>query len=146
MELYRLYGTVVFNRELKDNETISLGGYHFKTNFDKCLDFDFCDYEYSKEGNSVSFIAKNPDATTFPDIEFYKVSDFRNISEIEDIYMDLEGCEDDLEVIDIKDLFVEFVIPHSYYNNKTITITVGMSNMLLSLYFDRIRKECVYGK
>lgn len=100
--LYRLYGEVKFNRPLKDDEHPSFGGFEFITKDGKSLNFDFMDSESGKMNDDpsiVEFTLKNPDTSSFPDIPQYTLNDFRNVDKIEDFYVDLEDCDDDLKAI-----------------------------------------------
>lgn len=112
--LHRAYLTIKLNRPLKDNEMISPGGFHFTTKNGKGLHFDFYDTEaWTDSDKKVSerylhFTMKNPDELSFPKIETYTEDDFRNIAQAEDLYMDLEDCEDDLRVKEISHFAIEF--------------------------------------
>ena len=126
--LYRLYGRVKFNRPLTENEHPSFGGFEFTTKDGKTLNFDFQDSESGQMAHDpsiVEFELRNPDLVSFPDIPKFTLDDFKNISKVEEFYVDLEDCKDDLKIIsasstieyDSGDKFIEVKMPDVEFND-----------------------------
>lgn len=119
MYTYRLYFQLQLNRFLGENELISPGGYTFISNGKEYI-FDFENYEGWTEENSgkdgffMVMQCKNPDynyensSEITPDV-------IANISKIEDFYLDLEGCEEDLKVLGINNVQVLFYFQNGGY-------------------------------
>lgn len=100
---YRLYAELTVNRALKDTEMISPGGYTISTNDGKSYTFDFVETEgYHDEDDATKLIivCKNPDYS-YEDTSDITKDILSNIATIDDFYVDLEGCEDDLKIMSL---------------------------------------------
>ncbi len=91
------------NRELKDHETPSIGGFHFiSKNSQKAVTFDFCRSEMQKAGKTLQYCLEEPDTESFPDMETTAYADLQELfqdNELElDLYIDYDGCENDLQI------------------------------------------------
>lgn len=106
--LYRTYCEIELNRPLKEHEHVSVGGFHLVTRKATEVDFDFCDSYCYKNDNVLSFELRNPDMTVFENIKDYTIDDFTEIDHIEDFYIDIEDCDDDLQIVGYKSFMIEF--------------------------------------
>ena len=129
---YRLYATLLLNRELNEDEIISPGGYEICTKDGKFYRFDFEDTEgYSDKNNGkmLEIMCKNPDYSYENTAEF-TLDVAKNIGFIEDFYLDLEGCYEDLKVLGIQDVKIQ------YLENDQIT-DVNIPDFIVKEYCDK---------
>lgn len=126
--LHRMYATVEFDRPINPNlHFVSPGGYEAKFSNGKTLQFDFEEYEGGVVNNHptlLEFVHKNPDFTTFPNIQDFTSEDFQLYFDgFEEFYL-YTGEYNDLELVPLrvtecylefynkdKDWFVQYTVP-----------------------------------
>lgn len=120
--LYRMYGTVEFDREVDPNKHyISPGGYEARFDDGRSLCFDFEDYEagIQKENCKVlKWIQKNPDTSSFEEIENFTYKDFaKHFESFEEFFIYTgEAGEPEINPVKALDVTLEF------YENGEIKI------------------------
>ena len=97
------FNTLKSNRTVKSNESPSIGGFHLSSNqLGKSIDFDFCLSEMEESENILSYELSEPDRVTFPKMGEYTSQDFQQMFQANDLevdlYIDYEGCDDDLQL------------------------------------------------
>lgn len=134
---FRLYQSVKFNRPVdKEIDIISPGGYEIKVQdedgSEKTIAFDFEDYEGSVDGDDktvVHCIQKNPDYTSFEDLNLLNEHMLRNIISVEEWFIytgeaaDLAEGMEPLKPVEILNPVFE-IIPE---NGDSIRIPVTAS-------------------
>ena len=119
---YRLYANLTLNRALKDSEMISPGGYTISTKDGKSYTFDFVECEGSHDehdATNLHIVCKNPDYS-YENTSDITEDILSNIASIDDFYVDLEGCEDDLKIMSLD--FVAFDIIDDKGNMELIDV------------------------
>ena len=120
--IYRMYGTVEFDREIDpDKHYISPGGYEAKFNDGRTLQFDFEDYEGGRQaGNSkvLEWTQKNPDTSSFEEIGNFTYKDFvKHFEDFEEFFIYTgEAGEPEINPVKALDVTLEF------YENDEIKI------------------------
>lgn len=114
---FRMCGVLQFSRPIvKENDTISLGGYTFIMN-GREIAFDFESFYGSvciENPYTLEFECRNPDYSTYPILEEITQDDLHNISAIKEFSVYVGEKESGLEPIAINSLSI--VLP---YNEST---------------------------
>lgn len=110
---FRMCANILFNRAVDPDkgDYVSPGGYEFVMN-GKTVTFDFCEYEGGRKPNHpniLEFVQKNPDYSTFEDLENVTEEDLKHVEEIKEFYIYLgeDGESVGLEPVRIIGLWFE---------------------------------------
>lgn len=121
---FRMCGELKFNRNIKETDYISLGGYSMKMD-GKMVTFDFEDFEGSictKDSSCLYFELKNPmfDYITI-DNQIGEITEkmLSNVENIEDFFVYLDEDNTDLKCIKINKL--SFILPDDNYKQLPIS-------------------------
>lgn len=120
--MFRLAGTLVFNREINTAEDyISLGGFGMILNGKK-VQFDFEEYMANvdkADKRKLDFSCKNPDYDCYEDLHIISLSDLGSVTEITEFGLCIEEPEDKpLDIMKIESLC--FVLPYEEFRNIPI--------------------------
>ena len=97
---------VELNRDLDDDEMISPGSYNITST--DTFNLDFMDFEGYRRGNGIiEVIHKNLDTKSFPKSVYITPSIIEN-GIFTDFYIDLEGCREDVRVLRVFDVEIEY--------------------------------------